>query len=80
MIKITSVTPEKSYLLRLTFSDGKTGVFNAEPYLNKGIFTELKDPALFKSVKIGEGDTIEWSNGADLCPGCVYAATFSSSQ
>ena len=74
MVKITSVKPQDNYKLSLTFSDGKAGIFDAEPYLDIGIFKELRELSLFKSVKIADA-TIEWANGADLCPGCVYLET-----
>ena len=74
MITIKSVTPQDDYKLSLAFSDGKTGVFDVKPYLDKGVFKELLNPSLFKSVKIADA-TIEWANGADLCPDCVYSET-----
>jgi len=75
MVKITSVKPQDDYKLFLTFSDGKKGIFDARPYLDKGsVFIPLKNPALFKSVHIADA-TIEWATGADLCPDCVYSET-----
>ena len=76
MIKIKSVEPRENYTLFLTFSDGKKGLFDVKPYLQSGsMFTPLKDISLFKSVRINEFPTIEWANGADLCPDCVYLET-----
>ena len=74
MIKIINVIPQDNYKLSLTFSNGKIGVFDAKPYLDIGIYKELLNPSLFKSVKIADA-TIEWANGADLCPDCVYKET-----
>ena len=42
-----------------------------KPYLNKGIFAELKDISLFNTVKVSF-DTIEWDNEADLDPEFLY--------
>lgn len=36
-----------------------------KPYLDKGIFQELKDEKMFKTVRISF-DSIEWSNHADI--------------
>lgn len=36
-----------------------------KPYLEKGIFQELKNENLFRTVKVSF-DSIEWSNGADI--------------
>ena len=74
MITIVGVKPNDDWTLTLTFSNGKVGAFDVKPYLNKGIFRELKDVRLFKSVRIADA-TIEWKNGADLCPECVYENT-----
>ena len=41
------------------------------PLLNKGIFQQLKDENLFRTVKICF-DTICWDNDADLCPEILY--------
>ncbi len=42
-----------------------------KPYLDLGIFRELKDIKLFKTVKTSF-DTIEWDNEADLDPEFLY--------
>ena len=36
-----------------------------KPYLDKGIFAALRDPSLFRSVRVSF-DTIEWGNCASL--------------
>ncbi|GHV03579.1 hypothetical protein FACS1894211_16350 [Clostridia bacterium] len=74
MIKIVKAEPKPDSLLRLTFSDGKEGIYDVKPILNFGRFAELKDVALFRSVRIADA-TIEWGNGADLCPESVYEET-----
>ena len=76
MVRIKTVEPRENYTLFLTFTDGKKGIFDAKPYLDTGIFRQLQNPSLFKSVKVGDvSQTIEWANGADLCPDCVYLGT-----
>ena len=42
-----------------------------KPYLGRGIFKALRDPAMFNSVRPFMG-TIQWANEADLCPDTVY--------
>lgn len=44
---------------------------DVKPYLNHKIFLELKNKELFKTVKI-DGLSIEWANGADICPDELY--------
>ena len=42
-----------------------------KPYLQLGIFQELKDISLFKTVRTSF-DSIEWENEADLDPEILY--------
>ena len=55
------------YRIKVTLSDGKIGIFNVTPYLDKGIFTELKDYHYFKRARIEFG-TIVWPNEQDFSP------------
>jgi hypothetical protein len=41
------------------------------PYLEKGLFHELKDISEFKKVRVSF-DTIEWENEADFDPEVLY--------
>ena len=42
-----------------------------KPYLDKGIFQELKEPKYFNSVKPCLG-SVQWKNGQDFCPDMLY--------
>ena len=55
------------YTIRVTLSNGKTGIFDVKPYLDKGIFTELKDYGYFRRARIEFG-TITWPNEQDFSP------------
>jgi len=68
---IISVLPLDNYKLELTFENSEKRIFDFNPYLETGIFSELKDKKLFKSVFVSY-DTIEWKNGADLDPEVLY--------
>lgn len=70
-IGVTAVKPLEGYRLLLTFDNGEQGIFEMTPYLDTGIFAELRDDALFASVRVSF-DTVEWSNGADICPEVLY--------
>lgn len=65
MIKVVSVEPTEDYLLKVKLSNGKRGIFDVKPYLNKGIFKELKDSRYFKSVKIAFSG-IMWPHEQDF--------------
>ncbi len=69
--RVQSVQPEAGYMLRLTFTNGEVRRFDVKPYLSKGIFRELKNPAVFNSVRLCLG-SIQWANEADLCPDMLY--------
>lgn len=68
---VKNVLPQDNYLLLLTFENGEIRQFDMKPYLNTGIFSELKDVTLFKTVR-KSFDTIEWENQADLDPEILY--------
>ncbi len=55
------------YRIKITLSNGKKGIFDVKPYLDKGIFTELKDYCYFKRARIEYG-TILWPNEQDFSP------------
>ena len=57
--------------LTVTFNTHEKKVFDLSLYLEKGIFTELKDISYFNRVKAING-TIEWPNGQDFCPDTLY--------
>jgi hypothetical protein len=69
--RVKDVKPNSDYTLTLTFVNGEVKVFDVKPYLDKGIFGELRDKSLFNSVKPFLG-SIQWRNGQDLCPDTLY--------
>jgi len=71
MIKVTDVKALDNYQLELSFNTGETRVFDVGPYLNKGIFTELRDPSYFRSVRLAFGG-VAWPNEQDFAPESLY--------
>jgi len=70
-LAVKTVKPINNYNLILTFDNGEKRQFDMKPYLNKGIFQELKDISKFNTVRVSF-DTIEWDNEADLDPEILY--------
>jgi hypothetical protein len=70
-LAIKGVEPQDNYQLLLTFENGETRQFDMKPYLDLGIFQELRDVELFNTVKTSF-DTIEWENEADFDPEILY--------
>ena len=64
-LKVVSVKPLENHRLRVALSNGREGIFDVSPYLDIGVFKQLKKPAYFAKVKklfAGVG----WPNGQDL--------------
>jgi hypothetical protein len=53
--------------IKVTLSNGKRGIFDVKPYLDRGIFKELKDYDYFKRARIAFG-TLTWPNEQDFSP------------
>jgi len=65
MLKVIKVDANNDYTLFVELSDGRSGKFDVKPYLDKGVFAELKDKNYFKQVKpLFCG--IVWPNEQDL--------------
>ena len=69
--RIKEVKPNPDYTLTLTFANDEIKSFDIKPYLEKGIFRELKNLSSFNSVKPFLG-SIQWQNGKDFCPDTLY--------
>jgi hypothetical protein len=68
---VTDVQPLNNYLLHLVFKNGEQKLFDMKPYLETGIFKDLKDEKIFKTAKVSF-DTVEWANEADIDPETLY--------
>lgn len=69
---VKAVSPMPEYTLLLTFENNEQRLFDMKPYLEHGIFAELQDQRMFRSAHVCF-DTVEWNNGADLCPEVLYS-------
>jgi len=70
-LAVVDVKPLDDYKLELTFENKEIRIFDMKPYLDKGIYKELKDESKFKSVRVSF-DSIEWCNQADIDPEFLY--------
>jgi DUF971 family protein len=64
---IVAVEPINNYNLRVTFSNGRKGIFNVVPYLNSDYFSELKDYKYFRRVHVDYGIVV-WPHGQNIAP------------
>ncbi len=67
MIKVISAEPTENFVLHIHLSNGKTGLFDVSPYLDKGVFTELRDPQYFRRVRVAFGGVM-WLHEQDFSP------------
>lgn len=70
---VERVEPLEEYRILVELADGRQGVFDMKPYLEHGVFRELKDPAYFRQVRVAFG-AVTWPHGQDIAPETVYAA------
>ena len=79
--RVVGVMPNNDFTLLLTFENNEKKVFDVKPYMNKGIFKELKDMSIFNTVKVKDG-TVEWIHEQDFCPDTLYelSETYESEQ
>ena len=68
---VRDVKPLPDYRLLISFDNGERRVFDVRPWLDKGVFVQLREASAFKAVRVSF-DTVEWANGADLCPEILY--------
>lgn len=63
----------KDYIVRVRFDDGTERVIDFEPILIGPMFGPLRDPALFRQLKVdAEIGTLVWPTGADIDPNVLY--------
>lgn len=68
---VKSITPSPDYRLVLLFENGETRLFDAKPYLDRGVFVSLKNSALFGLAKVVAG-SVEWPGEIDLSYDTLY--------
>jgi hypothetical protein len=71
MKKVIAVKANEDFSLELKFNDNSIRKFNARPYLDFGVFTELKDIGYFKQARIAFG-TVQWPHEQDISPDTLY--------
>jgi hypothetical protein len=69
--KVRSVRALPEYSLLLEFANGERRVFDVAPYLSRGVFERLRDPASFGAVRVVSG-SVEWPGHIDLSYDTVY--------
>ena len=68
---VIDVIANDDYTLTITFENGEVKLFNMKPYLDKGIFVELKNLKYFKTAMV-LNRTVSWNDRQDICPDTLY--------
>ncbi len=68
---VITVKPEDNYKLAVTFENGEKRLFDVAPFLDKGVFSELKNVDYFNKVKVAFG-AIEWPHEQDFSKDTLY--------
>jgi hypothetical protein len=61
------VKPLPDYRIYVEIEDGRRGVFDMKPYLDRGVFQELRDEHYFNQVGILFG-AVTWPHEQDIAP------------
>lgn len=67
-----TVKPLPGHRICVEFEDGRRGVFDLTPYLDHGLFSELKDIAYFNRVGVLYG-AVTWPHQQDIAPETLLA-------
>ncbi len=69
---VIRVEPLTDYRLRVELASGQSGILDMEPYLDQGVFQELRNVQYFNQVGILFG-AITWPNQQDIAPETLLA-------
>ena len=68
---VKDLIPLENYRLLLDFENGERRVFDAAPYLERGVFQRIKHPGLFGLARVVAG-SVEWPGEIDLSYDTLY--------
>jgi len=71
MESVVRVVPRDDFTLELWFNTGDHRLFDARPYLNKGVFVQLQNIQRFKQAYVAL-DTVCWPGEIDIAPETLY--------
>ncbi len=70
---MTGYSYVRDYVLTVRFDDGFERTIDFEPILLGPLFGALRDPSLFRRVRVDRDlGTLVWPNGADIDPNVLY--------
>ena len=71
MESVIRVVPHEDFTLELWFDTGDHRLFDARPYLSKGVFAQLQNLQRFKQAYVALS-TVCWPGEIDIAPETLY--------
>ena len=69
--RVKSAEAIQNHILKLSFENNEVKFFDVSPFLDKGIFKELKDYDYFKQVSVTFG-SVAWPHEQDFSNDTLY--------
>jgi hypothetical protein len=69
---VRTVKPLPDYRIYVELEDGRKGVFDLKPYLDHGVFRELRNVQYFNQVGVVFG-AVTWPHEQDIAPETLLA-------
>jgi len=69
--RVKDVIAKKDYTLLITFTNGEKKIFDVKPYLETGVFKQLKNPVFFITARAEYG-TVVWNDELDIDPDTLF--------
>ena len=76
--EVVAVRVELPTTLVLTYAGPQVRRFDCTPYLERGVFTRLKDPLLMAQAHLAHG-TVCWPGDLDIAPETLYLRSVEAS-
>jgi hypothetical protein len=71
LLDVVFVKPLPEFKLSLEFENQEKRIFDVAPYLEMGVFCQLKDTKIFNRAFI-DGGTVMWPGEIDIAPETLY--------
>ena len=71
LLDVVHVEPQSDYRIHLEFENHERRIFDVSPYLELGVFRQLKEPNIVCRAFI-DGGTVAWPGEIDIAPETLY--------
>lgn len=71
---VKAIVPLTNHRLLVTFENDERRIFDLTPYLDRGVFRTLQDPARFRLARVVAG-AVEWPGEINLSYDTLYLSS-----